>query len=341
MSTHAVNVIRIPEVTKHPMADTLGMVAIGGYTCVIKLGSFSEGDLAVYIEPDYVVPENRDDFAFLGEHRRIKARKFRGVYSHGLLIAAEPDMREGDDVMERLGIIRYEPVLEGDADEVPHPSLSGLSAYDVENWRSRSKNEESTLRREWRDLFVPGEEVIVTEKLHGESGRFCWREGRMWISSKNRWKLLDSATSWARALRDNPWITSWCREHEDSVLFGEVHGHVKGFDYGVPKGKIGFRAFDRKILGVWQDARDFFEGTGGGPVREDHGQPHSDGLLTVPLIYRGKYDHALMETLAEGDSLIGKHMREGIVIKPAVERIDPEIGRVMLKLVSNRYLEKS
>lgn len=48
-----------------------------------------------------------------------------------------------------------------------------------------------------------------------------------------------------------------------------------------------------------------------------------------------------MEELAEGDSLIGKHMREGIVIKPAVERLDLELGRVSLKLVSNRYLEKS
>jgi len=329
MSTHAVNVIRIPVVEKHPMADTLGMVKIGGYTCVTKLGGFVEGDLAVYIEPDYVVPEGRPEFAFLDGHNRIKARKFRGVYSHGLLIPAEPDMHEGQDVMERLGIVRYEPVLEGDADEVPHPSLSGLSAYDVENWRSRSKNAEPGLARAWRDLFTPGEEVIVTEKIHGESARFCWREGRMWISSKNRWKLLDSATSWARALRDNPWLTSWCRDHEDSVLFGEVHGHLKGFDYGVPRGKIGFRAFDRKILGVWQDARDFV----------CSGELETMGM--VPLIYAGPYNHALMEELAEGDSLIGKHMREGIVIKPAVERLDPELGRVMLKLVSNRYLEKS
>lgn len=138
MSTHAVNVIRIPVVEKHPMVDTLGMVKIGGYTCVVKLGAFNEGDLAVYVEPDYVVPEGRPEFAFLVEHRRIKARKFRGVYSHGLLIAVELDMHEGQDVMERLGIVRYEPVLEGDADEAPHPSLSGLAAYDVENWESNS-----------------------------------------------------------------------------------------------------------------------------------------------------------------------------------------------------------
>lgn len=278
MSTHSVNVIRVPVVDKHPMADTLGLIKIGGYTCVTKLGAFAEGDLAVYIEPDYVVPEGRSEFAFLGEHRHIKARKFRGVYSHGLLIPAEPDMREGDDVMERLGIIRYEPVLEGDADEVPHPSLSGLSAYDVENWRSSARNADQTPGRAWRDLFVPGEEVIVTEKLHGESARYCWREGRMWISSRNRWKQLDSATSWARALRDNPWIMEWCREHEDSILYGEVHGHVKGFDYGVLKGKIGFRAFDRKTGDAWQDARDFFCA--------------ANCRWTVPVLYIGPYSHA-------------------------------------------------
>jgi hypothetical protein len=34
-------------------------------------------------------------------------------------------------------------------------------------------------------------------------------------------------------------------------------------------------------------------------------------------------------------------MREGIVIKPVKERKHWQLGRVMLKMVSNAYLEKS
>ena len=35
-STHAVRVIRIMEIIKHPRADTLGLAHIGGYQIVVK-----------------------------------------------------------------------------------------------------------------------------------------------------------------------------------------------------------------------------------------------------------------------------------------------------------------
>ena len=33
-------------------------------------------------------------------------------------------------------------------------------------------------------------------------------------------------------------------------------------------------------------------------------------------------------------------LREGVVVRPQVERTDPEIGRIQLKLVSDKYLER-
>ena len=63
-----------------------------------------------------------------------------------------------------------------------------------------------------------------------------------------------------------------------------------------------------------------------------------------------------MRKLAETDSILAKNnilsinpsakkqdykqIMEGIVIKPIIERTDPKIGRVLLKLVSNRYYQK-
>ena len=39
IDNHKVPVIRINEIRKHPNADTLGLIDIGGYQCVVKLDS--------------------------------------------------------------------------------------------------------------------------------------------------------------------------------------------------------------------------------------------------------------------------------------------------------------
>jgi len=49
-----------------------------------------------------------------------------------------------------------------------------------------------------------------------------------------------------------------------------------------------------------------------------------------------------MDELKEGRTTFGDaHLREGIVIRPAEERRDPEIGRVILKHVGDGYLLRS
>ena len=63
----------------------------------------------------------------------------------------------------------------------------------------------------------------------------------------------------------------------------------------------------------------------------------------MPIVHVGLFDETNAFELAEGDSLIegAGHCREGVVIRPVKERTDLEIGRVQLKMVSNRYLAKS
>ena len=80
MSTHKVEVVSINEIERHPNADSLDLVRIYGFTAIVRLGQFKPGDLAVYIEPDYVVPDN-EQFAFLKGKTRIRAMKLRGVWS--------------------------------------------------------------------------------------------------------------------------------------------------------------------------------------------------------------------------------------------------------------------
>ena len=64
------------------------------------------------------------------------------------------------------------------------------------------------------------------------------------------------------------------------------------------------------------------------------------GFEWVRLAYRGTFNKELLLAEAEKNSLWYKcqdQLREGIVIKTVIERTDPKLGRVQLKMVSNRY----
>lgn len=156
ITEHTCDVIKI-KLEPHPNADSLSLVMVGDFQCAVRTSDWNNGDLAVYIPPDSVVPETKE-FEFLGKHRRIKARKLRGEWSVGLLIPAPDDAELGDDLMEQLGIVHYEPTVSGHfttgGDNVtPPPGF--MPTYDVLNFRKYSR------------LFRDGEEVVVTEKLHG------------------------------------------------------------------------------------------------------------------------------------------------------------------------------
>jgi hypothetical protein len=62
----------------------------------------------------------------------------------------------------------------------------------------------------------------------------------------------------------------------------------------------------------------------------------------VPLLYKGPYNKETIMSLVSGPSQVpgAKHIREGIVIKTAVERYERGVGRCQLKVVSNSFLER-
>ena len=317
MSLHKAEVIRIQSIRQHPNADTLGIISVDGFEVCFRLEDFNEGDLVVFVEPDSVVP-NSGPFAFLNGSCHIKARKFRGRYSQGLLVPAPEGVKEGDDVMEQMGITHYEPPIPmsigGDNEKGP-PGF--YPKYDVENYKR------------YGHLFKDGEPVIVTEKLHGCNSRFCHVEGRLWCGSRTNWKKEDEKNVWWQAAKQNPEIEQWCKDNPGLAVYGEVFGNVQKLKYGAKNGQFFFAAFD--ILD------------------KDHWLNYSDarlvgrGLPWVPELYRGPFDKEKLNLLAEGPSTIegANHIREGIVICPEIERNDPEVGRVQLKIVSNAYLAKS
>jgi RNA ligase (TIGR02306 family) len=65
---------------------------------------------------------------------------------------------------------------------------------------------------------------------------------------------------------------------------------------------------------------------------------HSIGVETVPEIYRGPFSVEALAAFTNGHTTLAEHMREGVVVKPTTERTHPELGRVILKSVSEAYL---
>ena len=318
--THKVEIVRV-QVENHPNADRLDVVRIFGFTCCVAKGSFQDGQLAAYIQPDSVVDSTRPEFEFLAGHERIKVKKLRGVVSMGVLMPAPEGAQEGDDLAEYFGVTHYEPPIPGERVGEVEGGPVGIYApkYDVESMYR------------YKSLFVEGEPVLATEKLHGGNARYVFapNENRMYCGSRGEWKAPNDSDMWWKALKANPWIEVFCRANPGDVLYGEVFGNVQSLKYGAGPGEVFFRAFDVLRNGVWREWDDW--------------TPSLSPDCLVPVVFGGGFNFESLVKLSDGISLIpgADHIREGIVVRPIPERTDPHQGRVHLKLVSSNYLEKA
>lgn len=325
MSEFHIEVVRIGEVTKHPNADSLSMTMVhGGYPVLFKTGDYSTGDLATYIPIDAIVPDT-EVWSFLGSSRRIRAKRLRGVFSMGLLAAAPIGAAEGDDVQERLGITKYDPsedaVSRGQNpgwinpdDEIARPAQH-VPVYDLEG-----------LRR-YPDAFVNGEEVVITEKIHGENMRlYRDLDGKLWVGSRTKWKRIEANTAWSNWARANAQITDLIPR--GVCIYGELYGNTE-LKYDAASTNRKLRVFDvysadRRAYLDYDDARTVIL--------------LSAGAKPVPVLYRGAWSKDLL-SLAEGASLIADHIREGFVVRPIVERMHGQ-HRCVFKHVGEGYLTR-
>lgn len=353
-----VEVVRIGEVIKHPNADTLSITNVhGGYPCIFRTGDFKEGDLAVYVPVDALVPVSRLEFAFLAkpgvERHRVRAMKLRGVFSMGLLVSVPGNMRLNEDVAEFFHITKYEPPVKGDpltppGNKAPRPQRSppGMPVYGVEAYRRH------------KYVLQDGEPVVITEKLHGTNARYSYIGGKLYVGSHNRMRgntpsplsvffnrlklrvktlfgiphraqleMNEGDVWWQMAKQLN--LKERLAKIPDHTIYGEIIGAgvQKGFDYGyqLTRQFVLFDVFDihtGKFLSY--DALQAFA--------------KAHGFMTAPLLYMGPWTESCLN-LAEGKTIMGgKHIREGIVVKADPERTLPGFGRVSLKYVSEAYL---
>jgi RNA ligase (TIGR02306 family) len=319
---------------QHPNADTLSIVHVFGYTVCVRTADWVNRTVGAYVVPDSIIPVDRTQFKsfedprYPGEGVRIRAKRLRGVISYGMLTEAPEGANIGDDVADQLGITHYDPppakiqgctsgrIAQVEAPDLPHKP----PYYDID-----------AFQRYAGDVFVPGEMVFVTEKVHGANARYvCWNE-QMYAGGRTQWVADIGRSPWWVALRAHPELEAFCRANPGTVVYGEVFGAVQTLHYGRGGGEANFVAFDLLLDGTWV------------PARLSRNLLEFAGIPLVPLIAEMPYDFEALLALADGPSLVpgASHYREGVVIKPAEERWNRSTGRTQLKLVSATYYENS
>lgn len=365
MSEFKVTVVRLGVFDPHPNADTLDITHVFDYQVIAKRGGFKEGDLAVYIPIDSIVPDN-EEWHWLAprnadgserfpvgqvpeKYRVIEAKKLRGIFSQGCLsplpekrafnvtddLLDAPDgaeidgylraydrwkplpLKEGDDVCELMGITKYEP---------PTPMTTGGECETPpKGWVIPTYTDVEGLRR-YPDVLVLGEEVVVTEKIHGANARYVHDGERLWVGSHTQIKKRDDKVIWWQVAVSEK-LEEKLAQVPNLVFFGEVYGQVQDLKYGVKSGAR-FRAFD-----VWDIKAMRY-------VDNDLAQTlaRQVGIEWVPQLFRGPWNPDEINPLCEGNSTLADNVREGFVVKPIKERWNQEIGRVILKRHGEGYL---
>jgi RNA ligase (TIGR02306 family) len=215
MSDFQCQVVRV-KIESHPNADAIEIARIGDYQSIVKKDQFKDGDFAVYIPEQAVLPEwLLKDMNFWDEGKqkgmlsgskgnRVRAIKLCGVLSQGLIYQTRPYSETqvlvastpvngnygagiveiGGDASECMGIVKYEPPLPSHmAGRCIGVDFGATHKYDFDNLKKMPT------------LFDDGEDVVITEKIHGtliqigvvpeSAANDKYYKGRVIISSKD------------------------------------------------------------------------------------------------------------------------------------------------------------
>jgi RNA ligase (TIGR02306 family) len=358
MSSLIVEVCRIESIASHPSADRLEIATIKGWKVVVGLGSFKKGDVVVFFPPDTALSQKwTDSFGITkycspwkGEFdednipfHRIRAARLRGQASFGTVIPTpELSWEVGKDVAAYYGARKWEPPVKP-VDGNAAPEVPGFHKYtDMENLNN------------YPEAFVNGEEVVISEKIHGRSQRLglirlFGDEGPMFTefmagSHNVRRKEFDvdgKRSLYWEAMTDNTMslLSDLGSSGIQVMLFGELYGSaMQDLQYSMSNGKRAFAAFDISVDGRYLDYDEFVEAC------EAHQVP------TVNLLYRGPYSREVVDqytdgptTMCDPDKAGTFKGREGVVVRPVKESTYWKNGgetRKILKSISVDYLTR-
>jgi RNA ligase (TIGR02306 family) len=307
------------------------------------------------------------------KYRYIKARRLRGTYSEGLLAPVPSDLKEGDSVVEALSLKKR--IYEEELDEVvsqkvknhnqneKSPKTFQMFKYDLEGMAK------------YGYAFEEGEQVLIQEKLEGQNLCMVYAENKLWVRSRNFFKakhpavrygdffkrissvssLLEACGKLYEAVKtsiylkwfdpklshDHWWsmaqkydLERKLKKYNGIAIFGEWYGNLSKWRYDCPgKEERDFRVFDmydvyKKKYLEWSEVEKICKEV---------------GLKTAPILYKGEFKNSdEFKQFAEGESVLGKCVREGFVMRSIPESNHHKLGRKIIKLKGKGYkLEKN
>ena len=326
------------DLQKHPDPEVkfLSIAKIRGkeWQCVVKTSDMENAKYGVYIPIDAEVQTKHPIFAFLdkkgqGKSFRIKTIRLRQQLSQGLLIPVPYDAKLGDDLTEQLGVTRWEPVipkhLAGDMVREPGNFQKYTS---IENWKN------------FPDVFVDGDEVRITEKIHGTNVRFGFvDDGKIegvtyFVGSHKTTRSKDGNNLYSEFSQKleiekklQPLLIEY-KVNQHLIVYGEIYGwNVQDLYYDCTKNEQKLRIFDVLIDHVYQ------------PWSVIEKVASILDVKTVPILHQGKFVLDQTLKLRDGKTTLNEgHVREGVVVTSEPETYHCQVGRKIIKFISDDYL---
>ena len=212
--TEAVSIVtiknKIPLFKKEEQANSIELIELEevGNTLVAQKDLYQIGDKAIFIQPDFNLPDNSLFESFyrpggdpkkclLGSNGRIKAKKFNlhigdglPVYSYGILLPYQevhtflgrPEKLEHLDLTTWLKITKWE-----EPDESYKSGVKGGQSRPFPEGMYRT--DEENINNLWNNLTYPIH-LIGSEKIDGSSISLYYKNGKAGICSRNLDKPL-------------------------------------------------------------------------------------------------------------------------------------------------------
>jgi RNA ligase (TIGR02306 family) len=341
----------------HPNAEKLELGRVGSYQVVVQKGLYKDGDEVIFApEKSVLTGQLKSEYEqyLAGPNKdRVKAVRLRDQISSGIIIPPHlvPDFGSilpGEDVSEKLGITKYEPPIPTElAGKVKSFDMPFVGSHDCEH------------ANVYVNDLVDGERVVITEKVHGSQFILAHNvdTNETIVSSKG---LLKNGLT----IEESETISYWIAAKNDDIIakirknfttgvvqvFGEVVPVQSGYSYGQTKPTS--RLFDVRHNGesipydmVAEDFKNLWV-----PVVFD-GVINLDKKEVVIYsdpergIHKTRIDYLLPKSivdLCKGMELVsGKetHIREGVVLRPYVDRNAVDGTKLRLKIINPAYKE--
>jgi len=346
MERKLASIQKIKNIKNIEGADNIQVADVLGWHVVIRKDEMTDGGFIVYFEVDSLLPV-KEQYEFLRKSCfnsrlngfRIKTIKLRGQISQGLAIPVKDvfgkldmlDLKEDLDVTEILGVRKYEV-------EIP-VTLSGAAKGNFPSFIQKTD--------EMRIQSIPellnrynGIPFVVTEKLDGTSTTYYVKDGEFGFCSRN-WEFKPDVDNTYAQIAKKYEIEEKLKKYISlsSVANIAIQGEIIG--PSIQKNRYALSEHMFLIYHVFNiDEHKYFH-----HIALESFCAEAGLLEYVPVLARNFYlDEYTVDSIVEysiGKSLINKDIqKEGIVIKSALEKKDPDIGRLSFKVINPKYLLK-